>query len=72
MTTFRCIFLFSPEERSIRTGAVVHGRQEKEKRRQKEKGSLSEGEHVHNDFEVPPFGLDTIEQTRCNAMLNSS
>lgn len=35
------------EERSIRTGAVVHGRQEKEKRRQKEKGRLSEGEDVH-------------------------
>ena len=37
---------FPLEERSIRTGAVVHGRQEKEKRRKKEKGSLSEGEHA--------------------------
>lgn len=41
------VLFFSPEERSIRTGAVVHGRQEKEKRRQKEKGSLSEGKQVH-------------------------
>lgn len=47
-------YLVSLEERSIRTGAVVHGRQEKEKRRQKEKGSLSEGEHVHNDLQTPP------------------
>lgn len=38
--------LVSLEERSIRPGAAVHGRQEKEKRRQKEKGSLSEGELV--------------------------
>lgn len=38
---------FSLEERTIWTGAVVHGRQEKEKRRQKEKGRLSEGEHGH-------------------------
>lgn len=51
-------FFLSLEERSIRTGAVVHGRQEKEKRRQKEKGSLSEGERVRSDLQAPPSVLD--------------
>lgn len=62
----------SRKKRSIGTGAVVHGRQEKEKRRKKEKGSLSEGEHVQNYLQAPPSGLDTIEQTCGSAVFKCS
>lgn len=56
-----CLLFFFPlEERSIRTGVVVHGRQEKEKRRKKEKGSLSEGECVHHDLQTSPSCCSTV------------
>lgn len=57
-------YLFFLEERNIWTGTVVHGRQEKEEGWQKEKGNLSEGDHVHNDLHTP--------SSCCNDVVSSS
>lgn len=55
---------FFLEEKNIWTGTVVHGRQEKEEGWQKEKGNLSEGEHVHNGLHIP--------STYCTNVVSSS